>query len=199
MNDGRSISPEFGPSSATSTGRFASTRRPMSFQAATYSFANDVDASEEPLVHSNSTSHLSNDPATERATAVSIHSSDAVNLEKAGKTSYRLHKTMLSWVFEIFALIASVASIAAIVIILIGQDNKPVTAWTFIFTLNTIVALLGTVARTTLAFAMSACVGQQKWSWLRRRSDSVLAFERFDEASRGPWGGSRLFLWLRFR
>ncbi|KAI4952273.1 hypothetical protein J4E91_003735 [Alternaria rosae] len=106
---------------------------------------------------------------------------------------------MLSWIFEILALIASIASISAIVIILIGQNNKPITAWTFIFTLNTWVAALGTVARTTLAFAMSACVGQQKWSWLRRRSDSVLAFERFDEASRGPWGGSRLFVWLRFR
>jgi hypothetical protein len=46
---------------------------------------------------------------------------------------------------------------------------------------------------------MSACVGQQKWSWLRRRSDSIRAFQRFDEASRGPWGGTRLFIWLRFR
>jgi len=199
MNDGRSISPQFSRSSATSTGRFGSSRRPMSFQAAAYSFADDVDASEEPLVHSNSTSHLSNDPATERAAIVSNHSPDVVSLEKANKTSYGLRKTVSSWIFEIFALIASIASIAAIVIILIGQNNKPITAWTFIFTLNTWVAALGTVARTTLAFAMSACVGQQKWSWLRRRSDSVKAFERFDEASRGPWGGSRLFVWLRFR
>jgi len=199
MNDERSISPEFSRSSATSTGRFGSSRRPMSFPAATYSFADDLDASEEPLVHSNSTRHLSNDPATERAAAVSNHNPGVVSLEKGSKRSYRLRQTMLSWVFEILALIASIASIAAIVIILIGQNNKPITAWTFIFTLNTWVAALGTVARTTLAFAMSACVGQQKWSWLNRRSDSVLAFERFDEASRGPWGGSRLFVWLRFR
>jgi len=170
----------------------------MSF-AATHSFADDADASEEPLVHSNSTRYLSNDPATEGAAAVSNTSPDVVSFEKASRKSHRLRKTMLSWIFEILALIASIASIAAIVIILVGQNNKPITAWTFIFTLNTWVAALGTVARTALAFAMSACVGQQKWSWLNRRSDSVLAFERFDEASRGPWGGSRLFVWLRFR
>ena len=199
MNDGRSTSPQFSRSSATSTGRFGSSRRPMSFPATTYSFADDVDASEEPLVHSNSTVHLSNDPATERAAVVSNHSPDIVSVEKASRASYRLRKTISSWIFEIFALIASIASIVAIVIILIGQNNKPITAWTFIFTLNTWVAALGTVARTALAFAMSACVGQQKWSWLNRRSDSVLAFERFDEASRGPWGGTRLFVWLRFR
>lgn len=199
MNDGRSIFPQFSRSSAASTGRLGSSRRPMSFPAAIHSFADGVDASGEPLVHCNSTHHLSNDPATERATAVSNDSPDIVSFEKASKTSCRLRKTMLSWIFEILALISSIASIAAIVIILIGQNNKPITAWTFIFTLNTWVAALDTVARTTLAFAMSACVGQQKWSWLCRRSDSVLAFERFDEASRGPWGGSRLFVWLRFR
>jgi hypothetical protein len=107
--------------------------------------------------------------------------------------------TTIAWAFELLALTMSVASIVAIVAILIRQNHKPVVAWKFRYTLNTVIAALGTVARTTLAFAMSACIGQQKWSWLRRRPDSIRAFERFDEASRGPWGGTRLFMWLRFR
>jgi hypothetical protein len=107
--------------------------------------------------------------------------------------------TLASWAFEILALTTSVASIIAIIAVLIRENGRVVTAWNFAFTINTVIATLGTIARTTLAFAMSACVGQQKWSWLRRRSDSVRAFERFDEASRGPWGGTRLFIWLRFR
>ncbi|KAF1839422.1 hypothetical protein BDW02DRAFT_593774 [Decorospora gaudefroyi] len=104
-----------------------------------------------------------------------------------------------SWMFEILALIASVASTVAIVAILIHQNGKPLADWTFRFTVNTVIATLGTVARTTLAFALSACIGQQKWNWLSRKPDTVRAFERFDEASRGPWGGTRLFIWLRFR
>jgi hypothetical protein len=107
--------------------------------------------------------------------------------------------TITSWVLEIVAITMSMASIVAIIVVLSRQNGKPIAAWTFAFTLNTVIATLGTIARTSLAFAMSACVGQQKWSWLRRKSDSVQAFQRFDEASRGPWGGTRLFVWLRFR
>jgi hypothetical protein len=199
MNDRSSVSPPITRSSATSTRRFNTSRQSMSFPAALHSFADDADACEEPLVPTAYSGSLNKTQAVEQAASVSDHSTDAANIEKGNKTSYPLRMTMLSWAFEILALIASIASIAAIVAILISQNNKPITAWTFIFTLNTIVAALGTVSRTTLAFAMSACVGQQKWSWLRRRSDSVRAFERFDEASRGPWGGSRLFIWLRFR
>ncbi|RAR15227.1 pyridoxamine 5'-phosphate oxidase [Stemphylium lycopersici] len=108
-------------------------------------------------------------------------------------------RTIGSWSPEILALTASILSIVAMSVILFRQDNEPIAAWKFAFTLNTVVATLGTISRTTLAFAMSACIGQQKWSWLRKRSDTVRAFERFDEASRGPWGGTRLFFWLRLR
>ena len=98
--------------------------------------------------------------------------------------------TIVAWAFELLALTMSVASVVAIVAILIRQNHKPLAAWNFRYTLNTVIVALGTVARTTLAFSMSACIGQQKWSWLRRRSGSIRAFEKFDEASRGPWGGS---------
>jgi hypothetical protein len=111
----------------------------------------------------------------------------------------RSRNTIASWTLEILALTLSAASIIALVAVLIRENNRPISAWTFPLTLNTLAALLGAIARTSLAFAMSACIGQQKWNWLRRRPDSVRAFERFDEASRGPWGGTRLFIWLRFR
>ena len=81
----------------------------------------------------------------------------------------------------------------------VRENGRPLASWKFAFTLNTIVAALGTVARTTLAFAISACIGQQKWNWFRRKSDRLVAFERFDEASRGPYGGAKLFFWLRLR
>ncbi|KAH7070278.1 hypothetical protein FB567DRAFT_598535 [Paraphoma chrysanthemicola] len=114
-------------------------------------------------------------------------------------STYTLRGTIASWSFEIFAVFISKAAIVAAIAILRSYDNRPLSAWTFSLTLNTIIATLGTLARTTLAFAISACIGQQKWGWFRRRSDDLVAFERFDEASRGPWGGTRLFVWLRLR
>ena len=100
---------------------------------------------------------------------------------------------------EIIAIIISTGAIVSVIALLHRENGRPISAWKLAVTLNTIVAALGTLARTTLAFALSACVGQQRWSWLRRRPDSLLAWERFDEASRGPWGGTQLLIWLRAR
>ncbi|KAF2828887.1 hypothetical protein CC86DRAFT_454524 [Ophiobolus disseminans] len=107
--------------------------------------------------------------------------------------------TFSSWAFEIFAVVVSAASIVAIVAVLYRENGKPLSAWKIGISLNTVVATLGTLARTNLAFAISSCVGQQKWSWFQRKSDKITAFERFDEATRGPLGGAKLFFWLRFR
>ena len=104
-----------------------------------------------------------------------------------------------SWALEIIAIIISTSAVIAIVALLHRENGRSLASWTFVITLNTIVAALGTLARTSLAFAISACVGQQKWTWFRRKPDGLVAWERFDEASRGPWGGVRLFVWLRAR
>ena len=103
------------------------------------------------------------------------------------------------WTLEIIAIIISTGAIIAITALLYRENKRPISAWKLTVTLNTIIAALGTLARTTLAFALSACVGQQRWNWLRRRPDSLVAWERFDEASRGPWGGTCLLIWLRAR
>ncbi|KAJ4984102.1 hypothetical protein SVAN01_10390 [Stagonosporopsis vannaccii] len=110
-----------------------------------------------------------------------------------------LRTTLLSWGFELLAITVSLGALLAIILVLRREEGKPLTAWTLAITLNTVIATLGTLARTTLAFALSACVGQQKWNWLSIRSDQLVAWERFDEASRGPWGATRLFIWLRAR
>lgn len=107
--------------------------------------------------------------------------------------------SLAAWGTELFAVSVSLASIIAIIAVLYHENGKPLTVWKFALTLNTIIAALGTLSRTTLAFALSSCVGQQKWNWLRRKTDHLVAFERFDEASRGPWGATRLFFWLRIR
>ena len=160
------------------------------------------DGSNEPLVFTQTVPSTSKRPTTLNAYSVPlqpIESDPSASKERAASKSLKPRRTIRSWHPEILALTASILSIVAMSVILIRQDNTPIAAWKFVLTLNTVVALLGTISRTTLAFAMSACIGQQKWSWLRKRADTVRAFERFDEASRGPWGGTRLFFWLRLR
>lgn len=139
------------------------------------------------------------EPETSTPNMLPAHGSPVPCGGDSAKWSAQSRRTIFSWSLEILAVFVSTLSMISIVIVLARVNRKPITAWTFIFPLNAVVAILGTVSRTTLAFALSACIGQQKWNWLRRRPDSVVAFGRFDEASRGPWGGTRLFFWLRFR
>ncbi|KAJ8113770.1 hypothetical protein OPT61_g4167 [Boeremia exigua] len=128
-----------------------------------------------------------------------IHVRSDFTERKPSKQASSVRTSAGSWILEIFAVVISAGAIASIVALLYRENGKPLSAWKLAITLNTIVAALGTLARTTLAFALSACVGQQKWNWLRRKPDSLIAWERFDEASRGPWGGTRLLIWLRAR
>lgn len=107
--------------------------------------------------------------------------------------------TFKSWSLELIAMALSIGSLIAIISILYRENGRPLANWSLAVSLNTVISTLGTLTRTTLAFAVSACVGQQKWTWLYRKSDRIVAFERFDEASRGPWGGTRLLVWLRAR
>ncbi|KAJ8113771.1 hypothetical protein OPT61_g4166 [Boeremia exigua] len=104
-----------------------------------------------------------------------------------------------SWFLEIGAVFLCVGSVVTIAVILYRENGQPLDRWELRVSLNTVISALGTLARITLAFALSACAGQQKWNWLYNRPDCLAAFERFDEASRGPWGGSQLFVWLRAR
>ncbi|KAH8722876.1 hypothetical protein GQ44DRAFT_828730 [Phaeosphaeriaceae sp. PMI808] len=104
-----------------------------------------------------------------------------------------------AWALELIAITTSVAALVAIVAILHREDDKPLAAWSLKVSLNTVISTLGTVSRTSLAFALSACIGQQKWNWLGKRPARLIAFQKFDEASRGPWGATLLLIWLRLK
>ena len=104
---------------------------------------------------------------------------------------------MFPWLLELGALLLSSFSVVAAVVILASQDDKPVTEWSFPISINAIIAVLGAVNKATLAFAISACIGQHKWNLFRANSGKMALFERLDEASRGPWGSLWLILQTR--
>ncbi|KAK4214974.1 hypothetical protein QBC37DRAFT_313170 [Rhypophila decipiens] len=104
-----------------------------------------------------------------------------------------------SWIVEIIALLISVGALAAICIILPLYDGRPLDAWSFVLSLNTVVSILGATSRASMGFALSAAFGQEKWNWYRDRDDKLLTFDRFDEATRGPFGSLKLLWHLKFK
>jgi hypothetical protein len=101
------------------------------------------------------------------------------------------------WLYEIGAIVLSVGSFAAVIGVLIRQNNKPLSDWHFPTSINTVVSVLGTISRSSLAFAVAACLGQQKWSWHHEKPSTLALFKNFDNATRGPLGGGQLLFALR--
>jgi uncharacterized protein DUF3176 len=103
-----------------------------------------------------------------------------------------------SWGLEFGAVIVSISSIIATIVVLSIWNGQPLTKWHFVTSLNTVISTLGALSRVTLGFSISVCIAQQKWNWFRGRRDRLKMFERFDHASRGPGGSSKL-LWSLWR
>lgn len=96
-----------------------------------------------------------------------------------------------TWTCEVVALIFSIGCIIVITIIASFYNGKPASQLPTSVTLNTMVAVLSTSARSALMFVASAAVGQLKWCWLRRSSRKLQDMQAIDEASRGSLGALR--------
>lgn len=103
------------------------------------------------------------------------------------------------WKFETSLLFLGVCSLLAIIVLLAVENGKTLDSWKFYLSLNTVVSILGTISRASLASSVGSCIAQEKWNWFRKRQDSLYLFGRFDSASRGPLGSLKLLYWLKFR
>ncbi|CAI4214456.1 unnamed protein product [Parascedosporium putredinis] len=91
-----------------------------------------------------------------------------------------------AWLLEIGSILLSIGALLAAIVVMAVQNGKPVVDWTFPASINTVVSTLGVISKVSLAFTISACLGQQKWNWFRQHQGNVSLFEVFDSASRGP-------------
>lgn len=116
-----------------------------------------------------------------------------------------------SWFSEILAVLVSVACAVAIPAVLGVYNHKPVPKLPWDVSLNALVSVLSTVAKSSLLYAICAALGQDKWDWYDtssglqreprggdRRSMMSLGGEKrlkdmetLDQASRGPLGAIR--------
>lgn len=124
---------------------------------------------------------------------------DDAKVESKGLLSeeYKETRRRYSWNAEILLGLVAVASALAIIMLLVLANRRPLDS--FKVPLGLVIAVLGATTRGALAFAIGACLAQEKWNWLRRGPDSLMSFKKFDEASRGPMGSIQLLYWLNLR
>jgi hypothetical protein len=105
------------------------------------------------------------------------------------------------WLCEIILWLISSICLLLIVIILGVHDNQalPVQPGRSI-SLNTSVAILSTLSRYALSVPIESCLGQLKWNWFQsNKPRKLIDIERFDKASRGPWGSVFFLIKMGFR
>ena len=97
-----------------------------------------------------------------------------------------------SWVFEIVSFLVSTAAVAGIIGVLAHFNGRSLPEWPLDITLNTLVALLATVANANLAIPLQSGIGQFKWIHFKAESAPLTDMEAYDDASRGTWGAIKL-------
>ncbi|KAK7957723.1 hypothetical protein PG996_010832 [Apiospora saccharicola] len=102
----------------------------------------------------------------------------------------KVSKRRYNWRSEFLLGLIAILSSLAIILLMVFADGNPLGS--FKIPLPLVIAGLGATTRGSLAFAIGACLAQGKWNWLRQRSDNVMSFKKFDEASRGPMGALHL-------
>ncbi|KAH8714832.1 hypothetical protein GQ44DRAFT_624959 [Phaeosphaeriaceae sp. PMI808] len=100
-------------------------------------------------------------------------------------SSANTHFPLRTWWKEWALVVLSLGFLIAIIVIFRIYNGRTQPNWRLGLNLNTVIALLATLLRSSLV--TSTVIGQAKWCWQhRRRPVQHLAY--FDEASRGPLG-----------
>lgn len=104
-----------------------------------------------------------------------------------------------NWYWEYTALGVCILAMSALLAFLGYIDNKRLSLWIVAIPPTAVVSILAAVARAPLGYAISSCLAQAKWNLFKKRPDSLVIFDRLDEASRGPWGSFWLIVWVKAR
>ncbi|KAK8008230.1 hypothetical protein PG991_010781 [Apiospora marii] len=96
------------------------------------------------------------------------------------------------WWAEILSMLLSIVCMGLILGILAKIQNQPTRSWDLNFTPNALIAVCTTVGKMALMIPVVSCIGQMKWSHFIQSPHPLEHLQRFDDASRGPWGSFRL-------
>ncbi|KAH0368178.1 hypothetical protein KCU65_g4232, partial [Aureobasidium melanogenum] len=105
-------------------------------------------------------------------------------------TSKSISSTLGSWWREIVAMIISIASLVSIAAVLLVYQKRPLSDWQFRYLPNAVVSQLVTISRSALMFSTASSVSQSIWVHVQQKPRSLIDFQSFDDASRGPFGAA---------
>lgn len=97
------------------------------------------------------------------------------------------------WLVELTSLILAFIAFAAIIITLILHQNRPLPKWPSLISINTLISIFTAIMKASMLLPIAEGVSQLKWLWFREVRP-LIDLERFDSASRGPWGCCLLLL-----
>jgi hypothetical protein len=95
--------------------------------------------------------------------------------------------TLDSWLYEGVALAFSIGCLTTLVGLLSVYDGQETPSLPYSITLNALVSILATAAKSSMLFAIAGTLGQLKWAWFAD-SRELSDIQTFDDATRGPWG-----------
>ncbi|KAL8992736.1 MAG: hypothetical protein Q9169_006879, partial [Polycauliona sp. 2 TL-2023] len=115
-------------------------------------------------------------------------------LPKQKKKRHPLRKiTKLIWLPEVTSFILAFAAVLAIIILLANRQDKPLPDWPSVLGINALVAIFSSVSKAALLFTVAECIGELRWIWFAKERP-LSDIDRFDAASRGPWGSLMLLV-----
>ena len=98
-------------------------------------------------------------------------------------------ESILAWRAELGAWLFSFGCTVAIFLVLNRYNGQATPEWHYGLTLNTLTALLVTIARVSLSVPIVEGISQLKWLWYTSHEPrSMMDFQHFDNASRGFLG-----------
>jgi hypothetical protein len=97
-----------------------------------------------------------------------------------------------SWIGEAIVMALSMCCLVAIAVIVTLYYGKPLPQWRGGVTLNNVISVLSTTARSGMIFVVSATIGQLKWCWLGQTRRRISDMRAMDDASRGPLGAAKI-------
>lgn len=99
-----------------------------------------------------------------------------------------------NWTWEIISILLSIGCIVAIAVVVAVLNGKPLSEWGLPIRPNSLVSIFAAISKAALIFPVAQSISQLKWLYYRQDHRALIDIQRFDDASRGPWG-SILFLW----
>lgn len=98
------------------------------------------------------------------------------------------------WWWEIGAAVLSITSLVLLLVLLSQSNGRRLQSWNLPIQPNSLIAVLTTVAKTSMMVPVASCLSQLKWRHFISQPRPLDQFQVMDDASRGPWGSFMLLI-----